>query len=245
MKHIMNLDRLEEFVCLEPEAGAELLPLYPEFLSGDDKVRFELHREGCEYCQEHWNLWRVTGLALRATAIMQRANEFLQERRYEEAIQEYNRAVALAPNVLATQAAQEFFQADTWLSLTAARMGKKDVMPYVAPSYEPGRYQLAAADSSATFPIDVEYAEGNVQGKFSVAGRLVFFELVKAEQEFTNGITLVGQVGQGARALLKIWNIVPGKRQRLDTLTNLFGEADFPDIIQELRSFKVVPLASA
>lgn len=242
MTHIIKLDRLEEFVCLEPEVGAELLPLYPDFLSDDDITRFERHREGCERCQEHWNLWRVTGLALRVAAIMQRANGCLQERRYEEAIQEYNRAVALDPHVAATPEGQEFFQADTWLPLTAARMREKDLMPYVAPSYEPGRYQLAAADASTAFPIAVEYAEGKVQGKFHVAGRLVFFELVKAEQEYANGITLTGQVGQGTTPSLKIWNIVPGKRQRLDTLTNLFGEAHLPDIIQELRTFKVLPL---
>ena len=86
MKTRINLDRIEEFVCLEPEVGEQLLPLYPEFLSEEEKKQFELHREGCENCQERWKLWQVTGLALRIEAILQQAKTLLENHQYEEAI---------------------------------------------------------------------------------------------------------------------------------------------------------------
>lgn len=242
METTVNLDRIKHFVCLEPEVGEHLLPLYPDFLSEQEKKQFELHREGCEYCQERWKLWQVTGLSLRIRAILKHAAALLKEHRHEDALREYNRAIALDPYVLDTPEGETFFQEEVGLPLTAAKIKEKNIMPYVAPSYAPETYELAAAESFDLFPVSVEYAEGKVRGKFTVAGRLVFFELLEAEEEFKQGVTLIGKVVQESSVSLKLWHITPGKKHRLETLANLFGAARFPDVIQALRTFKVVSL---
>lgn len=240
MKTRINLDRIEEFVCLEPEVGEQLLPLYPDFLSEEKKKQFELHREGCENCQERWKLWQVTGLSLRIMAFLRQAKVFLENQQYEEAIRKYNHAMELAPNVLSTLEGQELFHTDAWLPLTAARTKEKDIMSYIAPSYAPGMYELAAAtESFALFPISVEYADGKVQGQFTTAGSQVFFELLEVDQEFKNGVQLVGKIRQGSHRSVKIWKITPGKRHRLGMITQLFGTAEFSEIIQTLRAFNV------
>lgn len=242
MKTRINLDHIEEFVCLEPEVGEQLLPLYPDFLSEEEKKQFELHRDGCENCQERWKLWQVTGLALRIEAILKQAKTLLENHQYEEAIRKYNQAIALDPNVLNTPEGQEFFHVEAWLPLTAARSKEEDLMPYVAPSYAPENYQLAAAESIIPFPLSVEYAEGKVRGRFTTAGNQVFFELLETSQEFKNGVKLVGKITQGPEISFKIWKITPGKRYRLETVTHLFGAAEFAEIIQALRSFEVFPI---
>jgi hypothetical protein len=150
--------------------------------------------------------------------------------------------MALDPNVLTSPEGQEFFHTKAWLPLTAAQIKEKDIMPYIAPSYAPEVYEMAAAESLTSFPISVEYAEGKVRGQFTTAGSQVFFELLDTGQEFKNGLKLVGKISRGSDISFKIWTIRPGKRHRLETVTTLFGVAEFPEIIQALRSFKIFPI---
>jgi len=240
METKIDLDILDHFLCLEPEVGEELLPLYPEFLSAEEKEQFELHLEGCESCQEHWKLWRATGLALRIEALLKRANTLLEEQHYEKAIAAYNNAMELEPNVLDSTAGQAFFHIGTWLPLTAARSKEEDIMPYLVPGYAPETYEIAAAKSLSPFPLIVEYADGKVKGEITSAGRLIFFELTEASEEFEVGVMLVGKILKPV-VMLKAWEIVRGKKQRLGTVADLFGSAEFPNVVKTLRTFRVFP----
>ncbi len=242
MKTIIDVHVLEQFECLEPEVGAQLLPLYPEFLSEEERQEFELHREGCESCQERLKLWQVTGGAVRGQQLVTRARDLLREKRYEEAIQSYNHALALQPELSTSLEGLAFFQAKTWASVTAATMQDESLMPYIEPSYEPDRYQLAAAPALSPFPLSVEYADGLVRATFSVAGRQVFFMILEAHEEFSKGVKLIGKVTRETSCSFELWNVRPGKKCRLGTLVDIFGHAELADIVEALRTFKVVPL---
>lgn len=237
---IVNTYITNTFLCLEPEVGKKLLPRYPEFLSDEEKARFELHLEECEYCQERLKLWRATGLAARAESFLEHARALLEERHYKEAIAEYNRALELDPHLLTTEAGQAFFQIGTWLPLTAARSKDEDIWAYLAPSYAPEIQELAAAKPLPPFPIVVEYADGKVKGTITALGRLVFFELLETSEEFETGVTLVGRILQPV-IMLKAWEITRGEKQKLGTIASLFGSAEFPDVVNALRTFRVFP----
>jgi hypothetical protein len=247
----IDLDILEGFVCLEPDVGEALLPLYPDMLSADEKARFELHLEGCDLCREQMKLWRVTGQALRLEALVKRATDVLANHRYAEAIDLYNRVLRIEPNFADIAAGGEFFQAEVWHPLTAARHKERDLTPYLAPSYAPERYQLAAAATTDIFPLTVEFADGKVKGKITTAGQSVFFELIETQAEFDAGLTLVGRILQPVR-LLKAWDIRAGapvdaaggaerKKHRLGTLSDLFQSVEFSEVLETLRSFNVLP----
>jgi hypothetical protein len=75
-----------------------------------------------------------------------------------------------------------------------------------------------------------------VKGKVTSAGRLVFFELTETRAEFETGVTLVGKILQPI-VMLKTWEITRGKKQRLGTIADLFGSAEFPDLVKTLRTF--------
>ncbi len=240
MKTKIDLHILEQYECLEPEAGEELLPLYPEFLTEEETVWFEEHLGGCELCREAVKLWQVTGLPMRVSALAKRAKTCLEDRHYEDAIRIYNHALQLEPNIATTESGQDFFQSGAWLSLTAAGIDEQDLMPYVAPSYAPEAYQLAAAAPSDPFPLEVEFADGRVKGTLTSAGRSVFFELLESREEFETGVTLVGKILQPV-LLLKAWEIVGEKKCKLGTILELFGSAEFSEIVKTLGSFKVLP----
>lgn len=236
----VNWHIIDHYLCLEPEFGEELLPLYPEFLGAEEKAQFELHVEACEYCQECWKLWQAKGLALRIEALLKRAQALLAEGHYDRALERYNKAVDIEPRVLETPEGQEFFRAEVWLPLTTARSKEVDILPYLTPSYAPETYEIAAAKSLSPFPLTVEYADGKIKGEITAAGRVVFFELMEASEEFEAGVMLVGKILQ-PMVMLKAWEIVRGKKQRLGTIADLFGSSEFPDVINTLRTFKVFP----
>lgn len=236
----VNWNIIDHYLCLEPEVGEELLPLYPEFLGAEEKAQFERHVEACEYCQECWKLWQAKGLALRIEALLKRAQALLAEGQYDRALERYNKAVEIEPSVLETPEGQEFFRAGAWLPLTAARSKEEDIMRYLAPSYAPETYEIAAAKSLSPFPVSVEYADGKVKGEITAAGRVVFFELLEASEEFETGIMLVGKILQPV-VMLKAWEITRGEKHKLGTITSLFGSTEFPDVVRTLRTFRVFP----
>jgi tetratricopeptide (TPR) repeat protein len=236
----IDLNILEEFVCLEPKIGERLLLLYPDFLSAEEKTRVELHLKGCELCQERLKLWRVTGLKLRIPAFIKQARELLQERHYDEAIRLYNIALELDPKMMATSEGQAFFDSEAWFALTTARTEDQDLTPYVAPSYAPERYQMAAAKIPEPLPLAVEFADGKVKGEFSSAGQLVFFELLETWEEFEAGVMLVGHILQPV-VMLRAWEIPRGQKQRLGTIEALFGAGESSDVLNAISMFKVFP----
>ncbi len=238
METRLDPDILEKFVCLEPDVGEELLPLYPESLSPEDRKLFELHRQGCEYCQERWKLWQVTGIPLRIQAILKRTQLLFAERHYEDAVAQCNNVIELKAQVLDTREGQELFHFEASPSLTAARIKNEDIMPYLDPEIE----VLAAAKKSVSLPVSLEYAEGKVKGKFSAAGRFVFFELLEHSSEFKSGVVLVGKILH-PKTMFKTWTLFQEKKKlRLGTIADLFGSAEFPDIVSSLRTFSVYPV---
>lgn len=237
----INFFILEHALCLEPEVGEDLLPFYPEFLSPEKKAQFELHLEGCEFCQERWKLWQATGLALRVEAILNQAKDLLQHRQYAEAIARYNHALAIAPEIFETADALEFLQHDAWMPLNSARSKTRDISLFVVPNHEPGAQVLAAASVVSAFPITLEYDQGNVMLKISALGRFIFSELVHVSQEFEAGIQVVGKEAS-VKTALRTWTLLPGKKYKLGAIDVLFGSADFADIVRTLRTFRVFPL---
>jgi hypothetical protein len=63
---------------------------------------------------------------------------------------------------------------------------------------------------------------------------------MEASEEFEAGVMLVGKILQPV-VMLKAWEIMQGKKQRLGTIADLFGSSEFPDVIKTLRTFKVFP----
>lgn len=239
----IDLNTIEDFLCVEPEVGEKLLPFYPEFLSTEEKEQFELHLQGCEYCQKWWKLWETIGLPVRIDALLKQAKVLLEEHQYDEAVETCNDAIELDPEVLDSEVGQDFFCSGAWLQLTAANIKGKDIMPYIFPSYAPGTYELAAATQDIPFPIMVNYADGKVKGKISAGGTSIFFELLEAREDFANGIHLFGRILQPSVAL-KVWQIRPGKKHRLGTIASLFGSKDLQDISDTLRTFRVFPITN-
>lgn len=232
---------LEHYCCLEPEVGEDKLFLYPEFLSTHEKQRFEQHLQGCESCQERRKLWLSIGLRARIQSLLERAKALVIAGQYLEAIDLYNKILELQPNLLDMPEGVLCFEAGAWLSLTAARSKDTELTPYIAPDHAPEYYEMAAATTTKAFPLAVEYASGKVKGKISTAGRLVFFELVDASEEFAAGIMLVGKVLNPV-TMLKSWEIVGDKKQRLGSVSDLFKSIDLPDIINTLKTFRVFPI---
>ena len=244
MNIVLNLHILENYPCLEPEAGEELLPLYPEFLSDEDNAAFEAHREICQSCQEHWKLWQASGLAIRAETFLTYAEKLLEKHRHEEAVAAYNKALLLDPGVAHTQEGDRFLLSGAWLPLTAARSKQQDIFSYIAPNYTPGAVEMNAAKALSPFPIVLEYAGGKVKGKIFAIGRLIFFELLEANEEFEAGIQLVGGSCRPSVEFI-VWSVIPGKKCRLGTAETLFGTAGFADVVKSLRSFRVLPKSSS
>lgn len=238
MDMTLDLTILKYAECLEPEVGAELVPLYPLFLSAEEKQQFEQHLETCEYCQELRKFWRVTGVSLGIKHLLEQGATLLRQQHYTQAIACYNCALELEPGGLGRSASQVFFQTDAWCSITAATLNEQDLMPYIFPSYAPGEYKMAAATPEIPFPIIIEYADGQVKGKFFAAGTSVFFEVFEALGDFAENVILVGQISQPIRSL-KVWEILPGKKYRLGTITSLFGAQDLQHVANTLRTFKV------
>jgi len=232
---------LEHYCCLEPEIGENALFLYPEFLSAHEKHVFERHLQGCESCQERRKLWLSIGLGVRIQTLLQQVTALVSARQYLEAIDMYNNVLELQPDLLDTPEGEACFDAGAWLSLTAAWSKDTEITPYLAPSYAPERYEMAAAKTGKAFPLAIEYAEGNVKGKISTAGRLVFFELVDVSEEFAAGIMLVGKV-LNPISMLKTWKIITGKKERLGSVGDLFESVELPDIINTLKMFRVFPI---
>jgi hypothetical protein len=174
-------------------------------------------------------------------ALLKQAKGLLEDHRYAEAIEIYNNAVALDPNVLSTSQSRTFFGTDAWSGLTAAHTAEQDLLPYIAPEYAPERIEMVAATAPAPFPLAVEFADGKVKGKLTSAGQAIFFELLESGPEFETGVMLVGKLLRPV-TLLKTWEIVRGKKHRLGTIPDLFGSTDFPDIIDTLRTFRVFPV---
>lgn len=232
---------LDQYCCLEPEVGEHLLFLYPEFLSSHEKQMFERHLQGCESCRERRKLWLATGLGARMTAMLQQITDLVTSRHYFEAIDLYNVTLEIQPTLLDSAEGEACFKAGAWLSPTAARSQDLDITPYLAPGYAPERYEMAAAKTGRAFPLAIEYADGKVKGKISTAGRLVFFEVVEVSEEFAAGVTLVGKVLKPV-TMLKTWEIIIGKKQRLGVLSDLFESVELTDIINTLKRFRVFPI---
>lgn len=239
----LDLTTLKYAECLEPEVGAEFMPLYPLLLSPEEQQQFEQHLEVCQYCQELKKFWRVTGVSLGIEHLLEQGAALLQQQRYAQAIAYYNRALELEPGALDNLEHQVFSQTNVWFSVTAATCREKDLLPYIFPSHEPGEYQMAAATPEIPFPILVEYADGQIKGKLSTAGTLVFFEVFEARGGFAEGMMLVGQVLQPTRAL-QVWEIIPGRKYRLGTIASLFGAHDLQHVVNTLRMFKVFTTAT-
>jgi len=237
----VDQDILEHYCCLEPEVGEQLLFLYPEFLSDDQKQAFELHVQTCEACRERQKFWQAMGLAFRVEALLNRVTSLIVHQDYQGAFETYNQLLGIHPDIWKTLAGETCFQAGAWQSLTAARSKDRDFTPYLAPGYAPQTYQLAAASSFHIFPLTIKYAGGKITGKLSTVGRQVFFELVDASDEFQEGILLAGTILQPV-IMLKSWSIVPGRKQRLGRLHEFFESVELPHVIDALRRFKVYPL---
>ncbi len=232
---------LEQYCCLEPEVGEHLLFLYPEFLSDEQKEAFELHAQECESCRERQKFWQATGLAVRIEALLNQVTSLIGEQGYQEALDIYNQILTIQPDVWTTPAGKSCFQAGAWQSLTAARSKDRDLTPYLASGYAPHTSQMAAAGSSRIFPLTVEYADGEITGKLSTAGRQVFFELVQVSKNFQAGILLVGTIHHPV-VMLKSWSILPGQKQRLGIMYDLFESVELPHITDALQRFHVYPL---
>lgn len=180
----VDLDILTQYCCLEPECGEQLVFLYPEFLSDEQRSAFELHLEGCESCRERRKLWQATGLRVRLDALLKQAERFFAENRHEEAVELYLPILTLQADLRPGDEGIRTFQEGRGLPLTAARSKQRDILPYFRPRNAPDAYELAAAAPHSIFPLTVEYAEGNVKGKISTQALLVFFELQDVSEEF-------------------------------------------------------------
>lgn len=240
MDMTLDLTTLKHAECLEPEVGADFVPLYPVFLSAEEKQQFEQHLAICQYCQELKKLWQVTGVSLGIEHLLEQGTTLLQQQRYAQAIACYNRVLELEPDALDHLESQVLSQADHCFSATGATCREKALLPYIFPSYAPGEYKMAAATPEILFPIFLEYADGDVKGKLSVAGTSVFFEVLEARGDFANGLILIGQILQPTCSL-KMWEMTPGKKHRLGAIASLFGVHDLQHVANTLRTFKVFP----
>jgi tetratricopeptide (TPR) repeat protein len=250
MQTTIKLDVLEHFECLEPKVGAELLLLYPEFLTPEECERFELHLQSCEHCQERWKLWRATGLAVRIEAILQRANALLDEHRYEDAVAEYNRAARLAP-ALEQGIGKSFWEHTAWTLPSAATSHGADILPFLSTAYAPDAYQMAASvQRLSPFPVDLKYEDeqGTVNGKITSRGRQVFVT-IEASGDYAAGMKLLARVFHAPKEsnadappvpTFQWWEITPGQTQRLGTIETLFGSQE-PDVLKWLNTFRVIP----
>jgi hypothetical protein len=124
--------------------------------------------------------------------------------------------------------------------MTVARSETKDLIPYIFPEYSPETYALSATTTRYPFPLAVEYAHGKVKGTLTTAGKLIFFTLEEAKEEFEKGVKLVGKILYPAVAL-QVWELVLGKPERLGTIESLFGSPDFMDIVRMLNTLRVFP----
>lgn len=239
MPTTINTFILDHYCCLEPEVGEHLLFLYPEFLSVSEKQVFERHLRGCESCQERCKLWKAVALETRTKAMLARVQALIADRQYAEAIELYNNALELQPDLIDAPEREACFELA--LPPTAARTGEMEITPYLAQEYAPERYEMAAAKTGKAFPLTVEYADGKVKGKIVTAGRLVFFELLEVSEEFAAGIMLVGKVLNPV-TMLKTWEILSGKKQRLGAVEDLFESVEMPDVINTVKRFRVFPI---
>lgn len=240
METRLNFDILEQFVCLEPEVGEELLPRYPEFLTPEECEQFELHLQGCELCQERVKLWQVSGVPLRVEAIAAQTRRLFGEKQYDAAVSLCNHAVVLNPSLLDTPEGREMVYGEPQFSLSAATVRDEDILPYFQPDVE----VLAAAKKKISLPVSLEYrglTGGKVTGRFSAAGRFVFFELLDYTTEFAHGVELIGKT-LAPQTMIKRWTIhQEKKKRRLGTIAELFGNAELPDIVNSLQTFCVLP----
>ncbi len=237
-KHIMNN---EEYLCIEPEAGKDLLFRYPEFLSQEEQEQFKLHLSICDYCQEQWNMWRSMALSLRVPALLEQAQDLLTALQYEEAIEIYNDAVKIEPSIGQQEEGLSFFQHQIWLPLTTAKSKDRDILEHIAPELTSVAEKMVAAPSISPFPVTLEYADGEVKAKIFTIGKFVYFQLIEARRTFETGVRLIGKV-LSPSIKLTTWEFLQGKKQKLGTIDSLFGSAKFEDVIQTLKTFKVLPL---
>jgi hypothetical protein len=240
MNTTVDLDILKTYPCLEPEVGEELLLFYPDFLTAEEKQQFESHLEGCEACQERLKVRHIMGHLVHIKMILKQARIFLEARRYDDAIALYNRVLEREPDLSDTSIGQEFFHPDMLFPMTAARSETKDLMPYIFPEYSPETYALSATTTRYPFPLTVEYAHGKVKGTLTTAGKLIFFTLEEAKEEFEKGVKLVGKILHPT-VTFKVWGLALGKPERLGTIESLFGSPDFMDIARMLHTLRVFP----
>jgi hypothetical protein len=240
MNTTLDLDILKTYPCLEPEVGEELLLFYPDFLTAEEKQQFEIHLEGCEACQERLKLRHVIGHLAQIKMILKQARILMGARRYDDAIALYNRVLGREPDLLDTSTGQEFFHSNVLFPMTVARSETKDLMPYIFPEYSPETYALSATTTHNPFPLAVEYAHGKVKGTLTTAGKLLFFTVEEAKEEFEKGVKLVGRILHPTIAL-KVWDLIPGKPKRLGTIESLFGSPEFTDITKMLSTLRVFP----
>lgn len=229
---------LEHGECLEPEVGEELLLFYPGLLSDEERQQFERHRAACDYCREAYQFWRATGVTSGVKAALAKAKHYVHRHQPERALVLYNRAARFVPDLADTADGQAFWDASGWFQLSAATMKARDLMPFIFPSYAPTSYALAAATDEAAFPLFVEYAQGQVKGKISAAGNIIFFELFHLGPAFQAGVFLVGK-NLDPPIPMYIWKITPGQKHRLGTIASLFGKFDMQHISNTLRTFRV------
>lgn len=240
MNTTVDLDILKTYPCLEPEVGEKLLLFYPDFLTVEEKQQFETHLEGCETCQERLKLRHVIGHLAQIKMILKQARILMEARRYDDAIALYNRVLEREPDLLDTSTGQEFFHSDVLFPMTTARSETKDLIPYIFPEYSPETYALSAATTRNPFPLAVEYAHGKVKATLTTAGKLIFFTLEEAKEEFEKGVKLVGKILHPA-VTLQVWDLIPGKPKRLGTIESLFGSPEFTDITRMLHTLRVFP----
>jgi hypothetical protein len=69
---------------------------------------------------------------------------------------------------------------------------------------------------------------------------LIFFTVEEAKEEFEKGVKLVGKILYPA-VTLQVWDLIPGKPERLGTIESLFGSPDFMDIARMLNTLRVFP----
>jgi tetratricopeptide (TPR) repeat protein len=240
MNTTVDLDILKTYPCLEPEVGEELLLFYPDFLTADEKQQFETHLEGCEACQESLKARHIMEHLAHIKMILKQARILMEARRYDGAIALYNRVLEREPDLLDTSTGQEFFHSNVLFPVTTARGETKDLIPYIFPEYSPETYTLSASTTHNPFPLAVEYAHGKVKGTLTTAGKLIFFTLEEAKEEFEKGVKLVGKILHPA-TMLRVWGLALGKPERLGTIESLFGSPDFMDIARMLNTLRVFP----